>query len=119
MVPEQAATLGKAGVSALPEGDPAFGQVVGCQLHGHGVAPEDPDVMLAHFPGDVGDDFMPVLKLYPELGIGEGFDYRALHFDAFFFRHKACPESENAECNQDRSWIQTITVLQYLYLFHA
>ena len=63
--------------------------------------------MLAHFPGDVGDDFMPVLKLYPELGIGEGFDDRALHFDAFFFRHKACPESENAECNQDRSWIQT------------
>ena len=63
--------------------------------------------MLTHFPGDVGNDFMSVLKLYPELGIGEGFDDCALHFDTFFFRHKACPESENAECNQDRSWIQT------------
>lgn len=106
--PGQVTALGIAGMcSALPEGDPAFGQVVGCQLHCHGVAPKDPDVMLAHFPGDVGDYFMPVLKLYPELGIGEGFDNRALHFDAFFFRHKACPESENAECNQDRSWIQT------------
>ena len=94
-------------MSALPEGDPALGQIVGCQLHGHGIAPKNPDVMLAHFPGDVGNDFMTVLKFYPELGIGEGFDDRALHFDAFFFRHKACPESENAECNQDRSWIQT------------
>ena len=80
-----------AGVSALPEGDPALGQVVGCQLHGHGVASKDPDVVLAHFPGNVGYDFMPVFKLYPELGVGEGFDNRALHFDAFFFRHKACP----------------------------
>ena len=34
---------------------------------------------------------MPVFKLYLELGVGKGFDYRALHFDAFFFGHNfAC-----------------------------
>ena len=59
------------GVSALPEGDSVLGQIVRCQLHGHGVAPKDPDVMLAHFPRDVGDDFILVLRLYPELGVGE------------------------------------------------
>ena len=60
MPPGQAAVFGCAGnCSVLPEGDPALGQVVGCQLRGHGVTPKNSDVILAHFPGDVEENFSP------------------------------------------------------------
>ncbi len=92
---------------AFPESDSAFGEVVGSELNGDGITTQNPDVMLPHFSRDVGNDFMPVFQLDPELGIGEGFNDRTLHFDTFFFRHKGSPDSGNAEFKEERGQIQT------------
>jgi hypothetical protein len=53
-------------------GDAALGQVVGRHFDLDLVAGEDADVVLAHAPGDVGDDLVAVLQLHPEHGVREG-----------------------------------------------
>src|SRR6188768_3659196 len=63
------------------EDDAAAGQVVRAELHHHAVLGEDPDVVLAHLPGDVREDLVTVRELYPEHRVRECLDDRALDLD--------------------------------------
>lgn len=74
--------------SAGAEGDAAFGQIVGGDLHGNLVAGKNSDVVLAHLSGNVGHHDVAVLKLHSEGGVGQELKHGALHFDTFFFCHR-------------------------------
>ena len=50
--------------------DATAGEVVGAELHHHAVLGEDPDVVLAHLAGDVGENLVTVAQLDPEHRIG-------------------------------------------------
>src|SRR6476660_3701717 len=67
--------------SLVAVGDAASAEVVGGELDLDPVAGEDPDVVHAHLPGDVGEHLVPVLELDPEHGVGQRFDDRPLDQD--------------------------------------
>src|SRR5262245_20417210 len=67
--------------------DTALGQVIGRHFDHHAVAGQDPDAILAHLSGSMGDDFMIVVELYAKRGIGQELGDRALEFKQFFLRH--------------------------------
>ncbi len=71
------------------EYDAAFGEVVRGQLNGDFVARQDADVIFAHLAGDVSGNFVIVFEFDSESGVWQGFDDRALHFNAVFFGHIA------------------------------
>ena len=48
----------------MPEGDPAFGQIIGGNLNLNPVTRGDADEVLAHLSADVCKDFMSVLQLH-------------------------------------------------------
>ena len=48
--------------------------------------------MLAHAPGDVGDDDVSVVEFDPEHGIGQGLENLAFHFDLFVLCHNSCTD---------------------------
>src|SRR4051794_39299352 len=52
------------------EGDPAFGQVIGCHLDIHPVAGQHADTVLAHLAAGVGKDGVLVVQFHAEHGIG-------------------------------------------------
>src|SRR5690348_16851571 len=62
----------------VPVDDPAAAQVVRAQLDDHPVVGQDPDVVHPHLAADMSEYFVPVVKLHPEEGIRQRFDYRAL-----------------------------------------
>jgi len=72
---------------ASAENDSTLTQVVGCELNGNLVTGQDTNVVLAHLARDVGGHNVTVLKFYPEQGIGQGLQDRALHFNVIFFCH--------------------------------
>src|SRR5574337_1613582 len=84
-------------------GDAAFGQVVGREFDGNAVAGEDADVVLAHAPGDVGEDHMPVVQLHAEGGVRQGLDDFAFHLDVFFFWHARSQSYGEPESAASRS----------------
>lgn len=45
--------------------------------------------MLAHTAGNVGNDFMPVLELHPEHGVGKGLANGPFKLDDVVFSHKS------------------------------
>src|SRR5436190_3840924 len=69
--------------------DPSSGQVIGGQLHLHLVARKDADVVLAHLPGDGGEDgVVHAFDLHPEHRARERLDNLAFDLDLLFFlRH--------------------------------
>lgn len=71
------------------EGDAALTEIVGRQFDKDIVASQDPDVVLAHFTGDMSDYDVTIFELYPEHGVRQGLHDFALHFYMIFFRH-AC-----------------------------
>src|SRR5690349_19882782 len=73
---------------AVPEGDPAFGEIVRRQLQGHLVAREDADAIPAQAAGGVGEDDTIVFQFNAEETAGEFFENRAGYFDAVFFAHR-------------------------------
>ncbi len=73
--------------SAGAVGNTAFGQIVGSEFNGNGIAGQDADVVLAHFPRNVGGDDVPIFQLYTEHRIGKGFDDFTGHLYVLFFRH--------------------------------
>src|SRR5206468_12564795 len=77
------------GLSSVSVRDPSSGQVVGRELDLDLVAREDADVVLAHLPGDRGQDrLVHPVDLYPEHRARERLDDLALHLDfLFFLRH--------------------------------
>src|ERR671918_329518 len=66
------------------EGDPAAAQVVGGELDPDAVARKDADVVLAHLPGDLGEDVLSGLQANPEHGARERLDHLAFHLDLLF-----------------------------------
>src|SRR5271170_5771146 len=68
-------------------GDAAFGQIVGRHLYQHLVAGEHADAVLAHASRRVGNNFMLVLELDAEGGVGEQFRHDTRKFQKFFLRH--------------------------------
>src|SRR5438132_5745260 len=59
-------TDGRTFMSAVPVGDPTAVEVVRAQFDLHLVAGEDADVVLAHLPGDGGENCVPAVELHPE-----------------------------------------------------
>src|SRR4051812_17967317 len=68
-------------------GDPALREVVRRELDRHGVALQNPDVMLAHLPGNVRGDDMAVRELDAKSRVRQRVHYRAFHLYRFFFGH--------------------------------
>jgi hypothetical protein len=68
-------------------GDPALGQIVGGQLHGHTIAREDADAVSAEFAGQMGEDGAVLIQLHAEQSAGEFFDNGSSYFNAIFFAH--------------------------------
>src|SRR4051794_26139394 len=68
----------------VPIGDPTSGEVVRGDLHLHPIAGEDADPVHAHAAGAVGQDFVAVLELDLEHGIGKGLDDRPFEHDRIF-----------------------------------
>src|SRR5690242_1738469 len=66
-------------------GDAAAGQVVRRELDLHLVAGKDPDVVLAHLPGDGREDRMTALDLHPEHRARERLGDLAFDLDLLFF----------------------------------
>ena len=71
----------------MPEGYPAFRQIVGGHLYHNFVSWQDPNEMQPHFSGDMRQDAMPIGQLYPKHRIGQKLNYPALNFDDVFSRH--------------------------------
>src|SRR5688572_5784802 len=69
---------------AVAVGDPAAGEVVGGELDLDAVARGDADVVLAHLPGDGGQDGMPAVELHPKHRARECLDDLALDLDFLF-----------------------------------
>lgn len=69
----------------MPEGYASFCQIVWRQLNGHLVTCEDPDVVLSHLAGQVGQYFVTVAYLNLEGGITHTFNYGSIDWDHIFF----------------------------------
>src|SRR6266404_694109 len=81
-------TDGRTFMSAVPVGDSTAVQVVGTQLHLDLVARKDANVVLAHLPGDGGQDGVAAVDLHPEHRARERLDDLALNLDLLFLgRH--------------------------------
>src|ERR687897_1779733 len=72
------------GSSAIAEGDPAAGEVIGRELDLDAVARSDADVVLAHLPGDRGQYGMSAVELHPEHRARERLDDFAFDLDLLF-----------------------------------
>lgn len=69
----------------MPEGDASFGQVVRRQLNRHPVTSEDPDVMLPHLTGQVGQHFVTLAYFYFECSVTHTFNHSSIDRDHVFF----------------------------------
>ena len=69
----------------MPERDARLAEVVGRHLDIDPVADADADEVLAHFAGDMGEDFVAVGQSHPEHGAGKHLRDRSGNFDWFFF----------------------------------
>lgn len=72
-----------------PIGDAAFGKVVGGHFHLHFIPDVQPDVMFAHFTGNMGEDGVTINQFHTEEGALE----HRLH-DSFDFDNFACHKPE-------------------------
>ncbi len=70
--------------SLVPVGDATSAEVVGGEFHLHAIARKDADVVHPHLARDVGQNFVTVLELHLEHGIGQRFLDRALQYDGVF-----------------------------------
>ena len=69
----------------MPEGYPPLRQVVRRQLNGHPVTRQNPDVVLAHLTGQMGQYLVTFADLYLECSIPHTFDYSSINRDHIFF----------------------------------
>ena len=73
--------------SGVTKRDSRLAQIVGSDLHIHFVTDADPDKILPHLAGDVGEYFVAVGKSHSEHRAREYLGDRALQCDRFFFCH--------------------------------
>jgi hypothetical protein len=77
----------EAAESAMPESDPALGQIVGGEFESDFVAGQNANAITAKPASQMGEDKAFVLKLDAEFTAGEFLDDRTLYFYAVFFTH--------------------------------
>src|SRR5271157_3314917 len=92
--------------SAFAVDDPPLGEIVRSDLDGHPVAGDDPDEILAHLAGNVGEDAVTIFQLDHELGVGKRLDDPSFGSDRFFFGHadllwRAAPARRGAGRNAE------------------
>jgi hypothetical protein len=66
--------------------DTTLVEIVWGDLHGHFVAGQNANVVLAHFARDVSRDNVSVFQFDTKHGVRQGLNDRAFHFNVFFFR---------------------------------
>ena len=71
----------------MAEGDPAFGQIVGGQLHGDLVPGKNTKAITAEAAGQVRQHHAVMLQLDTEQSTGKFLKYRSSYFNAIFFAH--------------------------------
>src|SRR5690606_25629492 len=86
-------------------GDAALGQVVGRHFDLDAVTGQDADVVLAHAPGDVRDDLVPVLELHTEHRVGKRLGDRAFEFNDIVFRHAECTDQSEGRAEARKTAI--------------
>src|SRR6476646_2173961 len=80
------------------EGDAAACEVVRGELHLDPVSGEDPDVVLAHLPRDLGEHGLAALELDAEHRARERLDDLALDLDLLFLDCQPTPRAGFAPC---------------------
>src|SRR6476619_712059 len=68
-------------------GNPTLGQIIRGQLDEHLVAGQHANPVLAHLAGGVAEDFVAVLELHAEHGVGQQLDHLPAHLEEFFLGH--------------------------------
>lgn len=76
---------GRNGKSLLAEDYPAFGEIVGGYFQRYFVADGNSDEMFAHLAGNMGKNFIAVLKSDPVHRRRQNFDDHAIQAESFFF----------------------------------
>ncbi len=66
-------------------GDPATAEIIRGQFNRHSIPGQDPNVIFAHFPGNMGEHNMTIVELNPEHGVGKWFNNGSFDFNGFFF----------------------------------
>ncbi len=70
--------------------DAAAGEIVRAHFYLYVVTEQNSDVIPAHTTGKIGEHYMAIFELYPELCSGQGFDDLAFNLDlVFFFGHNS------------------------------
>ncbi len=71
---------GRRRIRVSPEGNPSLAQIIRRHFHFHTVTHRQADKVFTHFPGNVRQNFMPVIELHSEHGaLHDGF-YRSFDF---------------------------------------
>ena len=70
----------------VPVHNPSAIQVVRTQLHGHAVAGQYPDEVLAHPSRDMGQHLVIILEFDFEHGVGQRLNDRCHYLNRIFFR---------------------------------
>src|SRR5438132_14000188 len=69
------------------ESDASLGQVVGRHLDVDAIASQNADAVLAHLARRMGEDFVLVVQLHPEHGVGQQLRDGSGKLDHVFFGH--------------------------------
>ena len=72
----------------MPEGDPAFGQIVGGKLQRYLVSGEHADAVAAQASRQMGQDNALMFELHAKQSAGEFFENGSGDFYTVFFAHK-------------------------------
>jgi len=71
----------------MPEGDSAFGQIVGGKLEGHFVAGKYANAIATQTPREVGKHYALMFQLNTEESAGEFLEHGARYFNTVFLTH--------------------------------
>ena len=82
-----AAAEGGRCVALVTETDAPALQIVGRHFNDHPVADTRADAELAHLAGRVGQDFVIIVELHPEVAVRENLGDGTVKFQQLFFRH--------------------------------
>ena len=69
----------------VPVGDPAFGKIIGGQLHGHLIPGQNANIVLTHPTRDMTQQLVFILQFHPKHGVGQILKNRPLHLNNIFF----------------------------------
>jgi len=61
-------------------------EIVGREFHFHFIARQNSDEIHPHLSRNMCENFVAILKFYPECRIGKGLEDRPFYFNGFFFR---------------------------------